>query len=148
AWRITNRIGRGGMGVVYEAERAEGDFQQRVAIKVLRQEAIAELPRFHIERSILARLEHPGIARLYDGGVTPDQRPYMVMEFVEGQPITDYSPSSPSTLVERIRLFSQICEAVAYAPPNLIIHRDLKPVNILVTASGQVKLLDFGIAKL
>ena len=85
AWRITGRIGRGGMGVVYEAERAEGDFQQRVAVKILSQEAIAELPRFHIERQILARLEHPGVARLYDGGVTSDGRPYMVMEFVEGQ---------------------------------------------------------------
>jgi serine/threonine protein kinase len=148
AWRITNRIGRGGMGVVYEAERAEGDFRQRVAIKVLRQEAIAELPRFNSERQILARLEHPGIARLYDGGVTSDERPYMVMEFVEGRPITEYCAFTRAPLAERMRLFVQVCEAVAYAHRNLIVHRDLKPANILVTAQGRIKLLDFGIAKL
>lgn len=148
AWRITNQIGRGGMGVVYEAERAEGDFQQRVAVKVLRQEAIAELPRFNSERQILARLEHPGIARLYDGGVTSDQRPYMVMEFVEGRPINQYCAFTRAPLAERMRLFVQVCEAVAYAHRNLIVHRDLKPANILVTAQGRIKLLDFGIAKL
>ncbi len=148
AWRITRRIGRGGMGVVYEAERAEGDFRQRVAVKVLRQESVAELPRFHIERQILARLEHPGVARLYDGGVTADGRPYMVMEFVEGRPITEYCAANCLPLAERMRLFVQVCEAVAYAHRNLIVHRDLKPANILVTELGQVKLLDFGIAKL
>jgi non-specific serine/threonine protein kinase/serine/threonine-protein kinase len=147
-WRLTDRIGRGGMGVVYEAERAAGDYDQHVAVKVLRQEAIAELPRFHIERQILARLEHPGIARLHDGGVTADSRPYMVMEFVEGQPITAYCASRGATLPERMQLFLQVCEAVAYAHGNLIVHRDLKSANILVTAQGQVKLLDFGIAKL
>jgi hypothetical protein len=148
AWRITRRIGRGGMGVVYEAQRAEGDFQQRVAVKLLRQEAVAELPRFHIERQILARLEHPGVARLYDGGVASDERPYMVMEFVEGRPITDYCAASHASLAQRMQLFVQVCEAVAYAHRNLIVHRDLKPANILVTPQGQVKLLDFGIAKL
>jgi eukaryotic-like serine/threonine-protein kinase len=148
AWRITRRIGRGGMGVVYEADRAEGDFQQRAAVKLLRQEAVAELPRFHIERQILARLEHPGVARLFDGGVASDQRPYMVMEFVEGRPITEYCAASHAALAERLRLFVQVCEAVAYAHRNLIVHRDLKPANILVTPQGQVKLLDFGIAKL
>ena len=148
AWRITSQIGRGGMGVVYEAERAEGDFRQRVAVKILRQEAIAELPRFNSERQILARLEHPGIARLHDGGVTPDQRPFMVMEFVEGRPITQYCAFTRAPLGERMRLFVQVCEAVAYAHRNLIVHRDLKPANILVTAQGQIKLLDFGIAKL
>ncbi len=148
AWRITRRIGRGGMGVVYEADRAEGDFQQRAAVKLLRQEAVAELPRFHIERQILARLEHPGVARLYDGGVAADERPYMVMEFVEGRPITDYCAASRASLAERMQLFVQVCEAVAYAHRNLIVHRDLKPANILVTSQGQVKLLDFGIAKL
>jgi serine/threonine protein kinase/tetratricopeptide (TPR) repeat protein len=148
AWRITRRIGRGGMGVVYEAERVEGDFRQRVAVKLLSQEAVAELARFHIERQILARLEHPGVARLYDGGVTFDQRPYMVMEFVEGRPITEVCAITRAPLAERMRLFVQACEAVAYAHRNLIVHRDLKPANILVTAQGQVKLLDFGIAKL
>jgi len=148
AWRITRRIGRGGMGVVYEAERAEGDFHQRVAVKLLRLESVAELPRFHIERQILARLETPGVARLYDGGVTSDERPYMVMEFVEGRPITDYCVACGASLPQRMQLFIQVCEAVAYAHRNLIVHRDLKPANILVTPQGQVKLLDFGIAKL
>jgi non-specific serine/threonine protein kinase/serine/threonine-protein kinase len=148
AWRITSRIGRGGMGVVYEAERAEGDFRQRVAIKLLRHEAVAELPRFHVERQILARLEHPSIARLYDGGVTPDGRPYMAMELIEGKPITEYCIDSALSLGERMQLFVAVCEAVAYAHRNLIVHRDLKPANILVTRQGHVKLLDFGIAKL
>jgi tetratricopeptide (TPR) repeat protein len=147
-WRITRHIARGGMGVVYEAVRAEGDFTQRVAIKLLRNEAIAELERFHVERQILARLEHPAIARLYDGGVAPDGRPYMVMELVEGEPITEYCARTHATLAERIRLFTQVCEAVAYAHRNLVVHRDLKPANILVTTQGQVRLLDFGVAKL
>ena len=147
-WRIIRHIARGGMGVVYEAVRAEGDFTQRAAIKLLRNEAIAELERFHVERQILARLEHPGIARLYDGGIAPDGRPYMVMELVEGEPITDYCARVHATLAERIRLFTQVCEAVAYAHRNLVVHRDLKPANILVTMAGQVRLLDFGVAKL
>jgi eukaryotic-like serine/threonine-protein kinase len=148
AWRITRHIGRGGMGVVYEAVRAEGDFTQTAAIKLLRHEAIAELDRFHAERQILARLEHPGIARLYDGGIAPDGRPYMVMELITGEPITDYCLRTHATLQQRMRLFAQVCEAVAYAHRNLVVHRDLKPANILVTAEGKVKLLDFGVAKL
>lgn len=148
AWKVTRTIGRGGMGVVYEAVRAAGDFEQHAAIKLLRQEAIAELERFHVERQILARLEHPGIARLYDGGVTPDGRPYMVMELIEGEPITRYCAHTRATLAQRMRLFVQICEAVAYAHRNLVVHRDLKPANILVTPRGQIKLLDFGVAKL
>jgi len=154
-WQIVRHIGRGGMGVVYEAVRAEGDFTQRVAIKLLRHEAVAELGRFHAERQILARLEHPGIARLYDGGVASDGRPYMVMEFIAGEPITEYCARTHATLQKRISLFTQVCEAVAYAHRNLVVHRDLKPANILVTgeglthgSSGQVKLLDFGVAKL
>jgi predicted Ser/Thr protein kinase len=147
-WRIGNLLGRGGMGVVYEAERAEGDFHQRVAVKLLRHEAVAELPRFHVERQILARLEHPSIARLHDGGVTAEGRPYMVMEFIEGRPISEYCELTQASLAERMRLFVQVCEAVAYAHRNLVVHRDLKPANILVTPQGQVKLLDFGIAKL
>ena len=148
AWQITRHIGRGGMGVVYEAVRAEGDFSQRAAIKLLRHDAIAELERFHAERQILARLEHPGIARLYDGGIAPDGRPYMVMELITGEPITDYCARTHATLQQRMRLFTQVCEAVAYAHRNLVVHRDLKPPNILVTTDGQVKLLDFGVAKL
>jgi hypothetical protein len=146
-WRITGRIGRGGMGEVYSATRAEGDFEQRVAIKLLQHAASDQSERFQAERQILARFEHPGIARLYDGGISPDGRPYMVMEFVDGRPITVYAAQSALTLQARLQLFVQVCEAVAYAHRNLIVHRDLKPSNILVNASGQIKLLDFGIAK-
>jgi non-specific serine/threonine protein kinase/serine/threonine-protein kinase len=148
AWTITRLIGHGGMGDVYEGLRAQGDFEQRVAIKLLQREAAAQLERFQAERQILARLEHPGIARLYDGGVTGDGRPYMIMEYVEGRPITDYCTMNRVNFEERLRLFIQVCEAVAYAHRNLIVHRDLKPSNILVTGAGTVKLLDFGIAKL
>jgi len=146
-WRVTDHLGRGGMGEVYEATRVQGDFEQRVAIKVLQREASAQLERFQAERQILARLDHPGIARLYDGGISGDGRPYMVMEFIEGRRITDYCAQSKATLPERLNLFMQVCQAVAYAHRNLVVHRDLKPSNILVTADGQVKLLDFGIAK-
>jgi non-specific serine/threonine protein kinase/serine/threonine-protein kinase len=148
AWRITRLLGRGGMGEVYEAVRADGNFEQRVAIKLLQREAAAQMERFQAERQILARLEHPGIARLYDGGVTEDGRPYMTMEFVEGRPITEYCKISNATLEQRLGLFLQVCDAVAYAHRNLVVHRDLKPSNILVTPNGTVKLLDFGIAKL
>jgi len=147
-WRITGRIGHGGMGEVYEAVRAQGDFDQRVAIKVLRREAQTELERFQAERRILARLEHPAIAHLLDGGTTPDGRPYMVMEYVQGVPITQYCTSIQADLATRLHLLVRVCEAMAYAHSNLIVHRDLKPSNILVTAGGQVKVLDFGIAKL
>ncbi len=148
AWTITRLIGRGGMGDVYEGTRAQGDFEQRVAIKLLQREAAAQLERFAAERQILARLEHPGIARLYDGGVTGEGRPYMVMEYIEGRSITEFCALTRATLEQRLRLLTQVCEAVAYAHRNLIVHRDLKPSNILVTAAGTVKLLDFGIAKL
>jgi hypothetical protein len=148
AWRITRLLGRGGMGEVYEATRADGNFEQRVAIKLLQREAAAQMERFQAERQILARLEHPGIARLYDGGVTEDGRPYMTMEFVEGRSITDHCKITNATLEQRLALFLQVCDAVAYAHRNLVVHRDLKPSNILVTANGTVKLLDFGIAKL
>jgi hypothetical protein len=148
AWRITRLLGRGGMGEVYEAIRADGNFEQRVAIKLLQREAAAQMERFQAERQILARLEHPGIARLYDGGVTEDGRPFMTMEFVEGRSITDYCQITQATFEQRLALFLQVCDAVAYAHRNLVVHRDLKPSNILVTPNGTVKLLDFGIAKL
>jgi hypothetical protein len=148
AWSIGRRIGRGGMGEVYEATRTEGGFEQRVAIKLLQVEAGSQSERFLAERQILARLEHPGIARLHDGGLTEDGRPFMAMEFVEGRPITVYCEQTRASLHQRLQLFLQVCEAVAYAHRNLVIHRDLKPSNILVTRDGQVKLLDFGIAKL
>jgi non-specific serine/threonine protein kinase/serine/threonine-protein kinase len=148
AWQIVRLLGRGGMGVVYEALRAQGDFEQRVAIKLLQPEAASQLDRFQAERQILARLEHPGIARLYDGGVTSGGRPYMVMELIAGVPITDFCARSAASLEQRLQLFIQVCAAVAFAHRNLIVHRDLKPSNILVSDDGQVKLLDFGIAKL
>ena len=148
AWSIGRRVGRGGMGEVYEATRTQGGFQQRVAIKLLQGEAGSQAERFLAERQILARLEHPGIARLHDGGLTDDGRPFMAMEFVEGRPITAYCEQTRASLHQRLQLFLQVCEAVAYAHRNLVIHRDLKPSNILVARDGQVKLLDFGIAKL
>jgi tetratricopeptide (TPR) repeat protein len=148
AWRIAGLIGRGGMGEVYRAERADGQFEQQVALKLIRRDAAGEPRRFTAERQILARLEHPGIARLLDGGVAEDGRPYMVMELVQGGPITDWCRSHERTLEQRLQLFMAVCEAVAYAHRNLVIHRDLKPGNVMVTAEGQIKLLDFGIAKL
>jgi len=147
-WRITRLIGRGGMGEVYEAVRTRGDFDQRVAIKLLRPESAKQIQRFQSERQILATLEHTGIARLYDGGVTQDGRPFMVMEYVEGRSIVDYCTINHSSFDARLKLFLQICDAVAYAHRNLVVHRDLKASNILVTGDGRVKLLDFGIAKL
>ena len=147
-WRIVRDLGRGGMGEVYEAERVEGGFAQRAAVKLLRREASEQLERFHAERQILARLEHPGIARLHDGGVAGDGRPWMAMELVVGRTITAFCAETGATLDDRLRLFTQVCDAVASAHHHLVVHRDLKPANILVNTEGQVKLLDFGIAKL
>ena len=147
AYRILNLIGRGGMGEVYLAERADGQFEHRVALKLITREAAADVHRFKAERQILARLEHPGIARLLDAGLTDDARPYMVMELVVGEPIIEWCRERGCGLAERLRLFMAICDAVAYAHRNLIVHRDLKPANVLVTQEGAVKLLDFGVAK-
>ncbi|MGA9421430.1 MAG: tetratricopeptide repeat protein [Rhodanobacteraceae bacterium] len=147
-WLAGKMIGRGGTGEVYAATRTDGVFEQRVAIKLLRYEASGEFERFNAERRILARLEHPGIARLLDGGMTSDGRPYTVMEYVEGHSITEYCREHRSSLSERLDLFAQVCDAVAFAHRNLVIHRDLKPGNILVDNEKRVKLLDFGIAKL
>ena len=148
-YRLVRVIDYGGMGAVYLAER-EGDFTQRVAIKLthLGLDTPAVLTRFVEERQILARLEHPNIARLLDGGITPGGRPYFAMEYVEGEPLTEYCDARRLDLDSRLRLFLQICRAVHYAHQNLVVHRDLKPPNILVTQDGQAKLLDFGIAKL
>ena len=148
AWSLIRRIGSGGMGEVFEARRADGGFEQRAAVKLLQVGAVGLHERFHAERRILARLEHPGIARLLDGGVSEDGRPWMAMEFVEGTAITAHCREVQASLGERLRLFQQICEAVAYAHRNLIVHRDLKPANILVDGERRVRLLDFGIAKL
>ncbi|MDQ2778503.1 MAG: serine/threonine protein kinase, partial [Pseudomonadota bacterium] len=147
-WRVVRAIGRGGMGEVYEAQRVEGGYTQRAALKLLLREADAQSERFRIERQILARLQHSGIARLLDGGVAPDGRPYMAMEFVEGRDIGAVVAAGAASLDERLRLFVQVCDAVAYAHHHLVVHRDLKPANILVDADGQVRLLDFGVAKL
>ena len=147
-WRIERLLGRGGMGEVYLASRADGAFEQRAAIKLVGAHAVAHIGRFHEERRILASLEHPGIARLLDGGVAADGRPYMAMEYVDGLDIAAWGREHALDLTARLQLFGQICEAVRYAHSLLVVHRDLKPHNILVTKDGQVKLLDFGIARL
>ncbi len=147
-YSIVELIGRGGMGEVYRAERADGQFAQTVALKLVRVETGVSIDRFNAERRILAQLDHPGIARLFDGGITADGRPYMVMEYVEGENLAVWCYARKATLQERLSLFLQVCEAVAYAHAHLVVHRDLKPINICVTADGRVKLLDFGIAKL
>jgi len=139
------------MGTVYRAARADGLYDQHVAVKLLRTPLSGDflfLRRFRDERRILARLEHPNIARLIDGGVTPEQIPYLVMEFVDGQPIDVYCDRHKLGLQDRLKLFRDVCAAAQCAHQNLVVHRDLKPANILVTAAGAVKLLDFGIARL
>ena len=145
---IDRLIGRGGMGEVYEAHRTDASFSQKVALKLLRPEAVAHAASFDRERQILASLEHPGIARLIDGGIAPDGRPYMAMEFVNGRPITDWCRDNQVGLVKRLGLIQEVCEAVGYAHARLLIHRDLKPANILVDEQGRVRLLDFGVARL
>ncbi len=148
-YRIERLLSRGGMGTVYLATRDDGQFERQVALKLLRpgvHDAEA-LQRFRAERQILARLEHPGIARLYDGGETSDGVPFLVMEYVEGLPLDVYCDRNRLGIDDRLRLFRRLLDAVAYAHQNLLVHRDLKPANILVTAQGEPKLLDFGIAK-
>ncbi|MFL5492925.1 MAG: tetratricopeptide repeat protein [Gemmatimonadales bacterium] len=147
-WRIVRLLGRGGMGAVYLGERADGQFEQRAAVKLIQRGAPGMLRRFLEERRILALLEHPGIARLIEGGVTPDGLPYFAMEMVEGVPLTQYCDEHELSVAQRLELVVQVCDAVSYAHQHLVIHRDLKPSNILVTADGRPKLLDFGIAKL
>jgi serine/threonine protein kinase/Tol biopolymer transport system component len=148
-YRIVSEIGRGGMSVVYLAERDDGAFEQRVAVKLIKPGTDTEevLRRFEQERQILASLNHPAIARLYDGGSTERGHPYFVMELVDGEPIDGYCRSHELALESRLELFVAVCEAVQSAHDQRIVHRDLKPSNILVSAAGQVKLLDFGIAK-
>jgi serine/threonine-protein kinase len=150
AYRLIEPLGRGGMGEVYLGDRADGRFEQKVAVKLVKRgmDTAEILRRFSRERRILARLEHPGIARLLDAGETPDGRPYFVMELVEGETITDYCRARGLPLEDRLRLFASCCDAADAAHRALVVHRDLKPSNILVTPDGQVKLLDFGIAKL
>jgi len=149
-YRIVSELGRGGMGAVYLAERADDEFRKRVALKIVKRgmDTAEILSRFRHERQILASLDHPNIARLLDGGTTEDGLPYFVMEHIKGQPIDDYCESQQLTTRQRLELFRTVCAAVHYAHQNLVIHRDIKPTNILVTKDGTVKLLDFGIAKL
>lgn len=146
---VVEEIGAGGMGTVYRAER-DDEFRIQVAIKVVRRGMDSQLviERFRTERQILARLEHPNIGRLLDGGTTGDGLAYFLMEYVDGQPLTQYCDLHRLSISERIELFRKVCDAVSYAHEHLIVHRDLKPDNILVTAEGAPKLLDFGIAKL
>jgi tetratricopeptide (TPR) repeat protein len=146
-WRIVRAIGQGGMGDVYLGERADGQFEQRAAIKVIQQGTPGLVRRFLEERRILALLEHPGIARLIEGGLTPGGLPYFAMELVDGVPIDQYCNDHDVSLDARVELVAQVCDAVGYAHHHLVIHRDLKPSNILVTPAGRMKLLDFGIAK-
>jgi len=149
-YTIAERLAAGGMGAVYLAHRSDGSYQEQVAIKVIRRGLDTEqlIARFRAERQILARLRHPGIANLLDGGITADGRPYLVMEYVDGRPLDQYCEEEALTLPARLRLFGTVCEVVQHAHRNLVVHRDLKPGNILVTAAGEVKLMDFGIAKL
>jgi len=149
-YRVVRQLGHGGMGTVFLASREDDEFEQRVAIKLVRRGAGTDglLQRFRQERQILAALEHPNIARLLDGGTTAGGVPYLVMEYVEGTPIDDYCRAHNLPIDARLRLFLQLCDAVQYAHRGLVIHRDIKPANVLVTADGIPKLLDFGIAKL
>jgi eukaryotic-like serine/threonine-protein kinase len=149
AYRVIKEIGRGGMGTVYLAERADGQFERQVAIKVLKRGTDTEevLRRFRAERQILAKLDHSAITRLFDAGVTSDDLPYFVMELVSGQPITSFVNGKNISLRSRLELFLKVCSAVQAAHENGIIHRDIKPSNVLVKPDGQPKLLDFGIAK-
>ncbi|MGH9591458.1 MAG: serine/threonine-protein kinase, partial [Bryobacteraceae bacterium] len=149
-YRLVRELGRGGMGVVYLAMRDDGAFKKNVAIKLLLREAVNEefVLRFKQERQVLAALDHPNIARILDGGDTPDGMPYYVMEYVEGLPLDEYCDRQRLSVTGRLRIFQQVCAAVEYLHQNSIVHRDLKPSNILVNNDGGVKLLDFGIAKL
>ena len=149
-YRVVQLIAEGGMGAVYQAVRVDDLYRKVVAVKVIRRGVYGEyaLKRFDTERQILAHLDHPAIAKLLDGGTTPDGRPYFVMDFIAGVPIDEYCDGRRLTIAERLQLFLTVCAAVHYAHQNLVVHRDLKPQNILITEDGTPKLLDFGIAKL
>jgi serine/threonine protein kinase len=148
-YKIIREIGRGGMGTVFLASRADEQYESRVAIKLIKRGMDTDeiLSRFRKERQILANLAHPNIARLLDGGMTSESLPYFVMEYIEGRPIDEYCEERCLSIEERLRLFLSACSAVSYAHQHLVIHRDLKPINIIVTREGVPKLLDFGIAK-
>jgi eukaryotic-like serine/threonine-protein kinase len=149
-YKLIKELGTGGMGSVYLAERADGQYEHRVAVKFLLAGFTTDEQnrRFLTERQILATLQHENIARLLDGGVTDDNQPYFVMEHIEGEPLTEYSDNHKLSIRQRLNLFLKVCDAVQYAHRKLVVHRDIKPSNILVTGEGLVKLLDFGIAKM
>jgi len=149
-YRVTRLIESGGMGTVYHAVRADGDAAHEVAIKVIREGMLGPdmVRRFERERKLLGSLRHPGVASFIDAGVTSDGLPYLVMEYIDGEPIDAYCDRNLLRIPQRLRLLAQVCDAVAYAHRNLLVHRDIKPSNILVTRGGAPKLLDFGIAKL
>ena len=150
AWTIQSRIADGGMGAVFLAERADDEYQQTVALKIMTAQLLAKdaVTRFRAERQILASLNHPNIAKLIDGGSTEENLPYLVLEYVDGLPIDRFCDTNKLSVHERLQVFLKVCEAVEFAHRNLIVHRDLKPNNILVDMHGEPKLLDFGIAKL
>ncbi|MGN6519090.1 MAG: serine/threonine-protein kinase, partial [Dokdonella sp.] len=150
AYRLLHPIGEGGMGVVWLGERSDGAFEQRVAVKVLKRgmDTHAVLRRFLQERRILARLHHPHVVRLLDGGMSDDGRPFYVMDHVDGVPLTAHAALQHLGVVARVALLAKVAEAVAYAHAQLVVHRDLKPSNVLVDADGAPRVLDFGIAKL
>lgn len=149
AYKITRELGRGGMGVVYLGERADGEYTKQVAIKLITAGRFDPglQKRFRRERQILARFEHPGIARFIDGAATPQGQPYFIMEYVQGRPLLDYCVTNALSIPQRLDLFLAVCDTVEHAHQRLIVHRDLKPSNILVTADRQPKLLDFGLAR-
>lgn len=149
-YRLIDVIGEGGMGVVYLAERKDGEFEHQVALKLLRFGMVGKklIRRFKRERQILAKLQHPNIARLFDGGVMQDGTPWFSMEYIDGLPVTEYADKHKLSFDERIKLFQRICDTVHYAHQNLVIHRDLKPSNIMVTEDGEPILLDFGLARI
>ncbi|MGH7451917.1 MAG: serine/threonine protein kinase, partial [bacterium] len=148
-YRLVEEIGKGGMGRVFLAERADGEYEQRVALKLINKSEEDEelLPRFYQERQALAMLAHPNIARLLDGGVTDDGQPYLVMEYIEGVPLDVYCDQHQCDTQTRVRLFREALAGVQHAHQHFLVHRDLKPGNILVTAEGVPKLLDFGVVK-
>src|SRR5690606_38278741 len=147
---IVGELGHGGMGAVFLAERADGKFDQKVAVKLLKRELDTKALRRHFdqEREILASLDHPNIARLLNAGTTDDGLPFIAMEYVDGVPVDEYCAAEDLDIAARLRLFITVCKTVEFAHRNLVVHRDLKPSNILVTKDGVPKLLDFGISKI
>lgn len=147
-WQVADVLGGGGMGEVYRVSRADGEYRQQAALKLMRPLPAAYWGRFQVERQILAELEHPGIVRLLDGGLSADNRPFMVLEYVDGAPIDSWCAEHRVDTRRRIDLMLEVCDAVAYAHGKLVVHRDIKPSNILVTAEGRTRLIDFGVARL